>query len=430
MAEDLEGMHFLVTGGGGYLGRHLVDELLSRGSYVTLLASSQNEFFHPRLRKVSWNLCCQDQELFALNFDSEFPRPVALIHLAHSWGNVADKKGQSINLLGTLTLSEWAKEKNIRFIFTSSVSAREGALNIYGKTKFSIEQSLDASNLVICRIGLVYGGRKLSQWGLLCNLVSKTRILPMVDPWVRVQPIHVAKVVEGLIYLATKEKLSKKIYTLAASKDISFGNFLKIISRQKFQRPLLVVPVSSGIILNLLKLIPEKFTSIAVIKDKLLGLVGITTVNNVEDLKELNLEIADIKISDAAELADELLANEARLIMRSIIKKNPKCSSIEKYVSIIKRHHQGRPYKFPSWVIGPFLLRFIEPLPFVHVRSTKATDLLDRFNWALGILESGESATFVYNHSSSQSNKTTLLCVFISEMFFLPIRWLYWKLNK
>ncbi len=430
MSEDIEGIHFLVTGGGGYLGRHLVDELLLRGSYITLLASSQIELFHPRLRKVSWNLSCKSHQLFSLNFDSKFPRPVALIHLAHSWSNAKDEKGQSINLLGTLSLYEWAKEKNIRFIFASSISSRESALNIYGKLKFLIEKSLDAPNVVIARIGLVYGGRNLSQWGLLCSLVGNTRILPMIDPWVRVQPIHVEEVIEGLICISTQENLSKKIYTLAASKDISFGNFLKLISEQKFRRHLLIVPVSSKFIFTLLKLVPENFINTGAIKDRILGLVGITTVNNAEELKELNLEVGDINISDAVEFTDELIANEAIFIMKSIVNRRPNSSSVEKYVLAVKHYHQGRPYQFPFWAINSFLIRFIEPLPFVSARNTKASDLLDRFNLALGILESGESSPLVYNYTSSQSSKGALLCFFISEMVFLPFRWLYWKLNK
>ena len=430
MAEDIEETHFLVTGGGGYLGRHLVDELLLRGSYVTLLASSRIEFFHSRLRKVSWNLSCKSHELVTLNFDSEFPRPVALIHLAHSWSNVTDERGQSINFLGTIALYDWAKEKNVRFIFASSIAARECALNIYGKTKFLIEKSLNTPDVVIARIGLVYGGRELSQWGLLCKLVGKTRILPMVDPWVRVQPIHVEEVIEGIICISTQENLSKKIYTLAASKDISFGNFLKLISEQKFHRPLLIAPVSSKFVFTLLKLVPANFINTAAIKDRVLGLVGITTVNNIEELKELNLEVGDIKISNAVEFSDELIANEAIFIMKSIVNKRPNPSSIQRYVLVIKHYHQGRPYQFPFWVISSFLLRFIEPLPFVNASNTKASDLLDRFNWALGILESGESSPYVYNYTSSQSSKAALLCFFISEIVFLPIRWLYWKVNK
>jgi NADH dehydrogenase len=214
-------------------------------------------------------------------------------------------------------LYQWAKEKNIKFIFASSVSAREGALNIYGKIKYLIEKSIDMPDAVIARIGLVYGGRNLSQWGLLCNLIGKTRILPMVDPWVRVQPIHVEKVIEGIICIATQKNLSRKIYTLATNKDISFGDFLKLISEQKFQRSLRIVPIPSKFIFNFLKLVPANFIDTAAIKDRVLGLVGITKVNNIEELKELNLDIGDIKISDGVEIG--LLTNEHCIMIELIV---------------------------------------------------------------------------------------------------------------
>lgn len=430
MIIDIKGVHFLVTGGGGYLGQHLVEELLLRGSYVTLLTSSKVELTHPRLRNVKWSLYFNGCDLATMNFEKNYPKPNVLIHLAHTWSNAKDQDGQSINLVGTLSLYQWAKEKKIKFIFASSVSAREGALNIYGKIKYLIEKSIDIPDAVIARIGLVYGGRNLSQWGLLCSLIGKTRILPMVDPWVRVQPIHVEKVIEGVIRIATQKNLSRKIYTLATSEDISFGNFLKIISEQKFQRSLWIVPVSSKFIFNFLKLVPENFINTAAIKDRVLGLVGITKVNNIEELKELNLEIGDIKISDGVEFADERLAIEAIWVMKSIVNKHPNPSSIKKYVIAIKQYHQGKPYQFPFWAISPFFLRFIEPLPFGNAKNIKEIDLLARFNWALGILESGETAPMVYNYTANKGNRTILLRVFLSEIVFLPFRWLYWKVKQ
>ncbi len=110
MTNDIRGMHFLVTGGGGYLGQNLVDELLLRGSFVTLLTSSEIALAHHGLRKVKWNLYFKDHELENLKFDNNFPNPSALIHLAHSWSNALDEEGRNINLFGTLNLYKWAKE--------------------------------------------------------------------------------------------------------------------------------------------------------------------------------------------------------------------------------------------------------------------------------------------------------------------------------
>jgi hypothetical protein len=153
-------------------------------------------------------------------------------------------------------------------------------------------------------------------------------------------------------------------------------------------------------------------------------------VDNVEELKELNLEVGDIKISDAVEFADEQIALEAILVMKSIVNKHPNPSSIRKYILAIKQYHQGKLYPFPFWVVSPIFLRFIEPLPFNNSKNIQESDLLGRFNWALGILESGELAPLVYNYRPDKSNRITLLWFFISEIVFLPIRWLYWKLKQ
>jgi nucleoside-diphosphate-sugar epimerase len=427
MANDIRGMHFLVTGGSGYLGQNLVGELLLRGSFVTLLTSSEVALSHHRLRKVKWNLYFKDHELEDLKFDNNFPDPIVLIHLAHSWTNALDEEGRYINLIGTLNLHKWAQERNIKFIFASSVSAREGALNQYGKAKFLIEKSLDLTNTVIARIGLVYGGKKLSQWGLLCKLVGRTRILPMVDPWVRVQPIPLEKVIEGLICIAIQDRLPRKIYTLATNNDISFGDFLKLISEQAFHRTLLIVPISSKLIFYILDLVPQIIINTAAIKDRILGLIGITKINNIEELNELNLAIGDIKIFEDIELIQEKITNEAILVMTSIANKCPSASSIEKYVLAIKQFHDGAPYRLPFWVITPFLLRLIEPLPSANMKNTKAGELLDRFNLALGILESGESANQIYNYTSGNSNIVFIVFILIIEAVLLPVRWAYWR---
>lgn len=296
-----------------------------------------------------------------------------------------------------------------------------------GKVKFLIEKSLDLPNTVIAKIGLIYGGKKLSQWGMLCKLVGRTRILPMVDPWVRVQPIPVEKVIEGLICIAIRDRLPRKIYTLATNNDISFGDFLKLISEQAFHRPLLIVPIPSKLIFYIISLVPENFINTAAIKDRILGLIGIKKVNNIEELNELNLSIGGIEIFEDIELTQEKIINEAILVMTSITNKRPSASSIEKYVLAIKQFHHGAPYRFPFWMVTPFFLRLIEPLPFGNMKNTKAGELLDRFNLALGILESGESANQVYNYTSGNSNIVFIAFILIIEAVLLPIRWAYWR---
>ena len=429
MTDKFTNQHFLVTGSSGYIGSSLTEELLSRGFYVTLLTSSNSRLAHPRLRNIKWSLTSEEGGVDYAMLDNHFPKPSVIFHLAHSWTNLEGLQGRDVNLHGSLALYEWAKINDIRFIFASSVSARKDALNRYGRTKYLIEQPLVTPYAVIARIGLVYGGIEASQWGLLCKIVGNTRILPMVDPWVRVQPIHLEEVVDALISIATKSNLIKKIYILASDKDISFGDFLKIISLQQFHRSLFILPVPSKIILNFLKLVPRKLIDVTHVQERIYGLAGIKKVENNEDLRELSLIVRDINISNITHGVEVQLAREAELFMKSIINKSPSIDAIEKYVFAIKNYHQGCPYIIPFWVVTPSLLKIIEPLPFAQLDNKNASELLSRLNLALGILESGDAAGIIYNYTDSRGNRSEAIKALILEVLLFPIRWLYWKLK-
>ncbi len=64
--------------------------------------------------------------------------------------------------------------------------------------KWQVEQLLDRQGEVAARVGLVYGGPRQAMFGLLCTLVERAPVLPMIDPWREVQPIHLREVARGL----------------------------------------------------------------------------------------------------------------------------------------------------------------------------------------------------------------------------------------
>jgi len=424
----IKGKHFLVTGGSGYLGAEFIETLLSREAFVTLLTTSEMLIQNPRLHSIQWRLEGGSKELSELILNRNFPAPEALFHLAHSWINPVNDSGEQINLVGSIALYEWAKNNKIRFIFASSASSREGALNHYGKIKYQAEQLMEFPNAVVARIGLVYGGKQTSQWGLLCKLVGKTRLLPMVDPWVRVQPIHIGEVVDGLITIGVGENISHKVYVLASNKDMAFGEFLCKISEQLYSRKLIVVPVPGRAILLLLDLIPNFFLNTAAIKDRVLGLMGIKRIDNHIDLVELNLKIGEVKIESNKQARSLDIRREAHLIMEGILKKSPSTDSIDRYQKAIELFYYNKPYNFPFWVVNSSLARLIEPLPWGVESNAKATELLARFNLALAILESGEGASLIYNYKSNKSNRLSCLKVCLIEAIAFPFRWLYWKI--
>ncbi|HDP97805.1 MAG TPA: NAD-dependent epimerase/dehydratase family protein [bacterium] len=146
-------MHFLVTGGAGFIGSHLVERLLERGDEITCV-DNFNDYYDPKVKYknietvrnhpgyclVTGDILNEQllKQLFSQNkFD-------AIIHLAARAGVrpsvLQPKLYQEVNIRGTLNLLEMAKEHQTeKFVMASSSS-------VYGnnhKVPFSETDSVD-----------------------------------------------------------------------------------------------------------------------------------------------------------------------------------------------------------------------------------------------------------------------------------------------
>ena len=127
--------HFLVTGGAGFIGSHLVDALLADGHRVTVL-DNFDPFYaravkernvrdhrgHPAWRLIEGDLRCLDAVQRDLEADY-----TAIVHLAAKAGvrpSINDPRSyQEVNVGGTQNLLEFAKAHGTQqFVFASSSS--------------------------------------------------------------------------------------------------------------------------------------------------------------------------------------------------------------------------------------------------------------------------------------------------------------------
>ncbi|MDE2149171.1 MAG: GDP-mannose 4,6-dehydratase [Gammaproteobacteria bacterium] len=130
--------HALVTGGAGFIGSHLIDQLLAEGARVTVVDNFDPHYDpalkranlaphrgHPRLALHEIDL----RDAAALNrLPGEFD---LIVHLAARAGvrtSLADPVGyQAANVMGTVHLLEFARRRGIRgFVFGSSSSVYGG----------------------------------------------------------------------------------------------------------------------------------------------------------------------------------------------------------------------------------------------------------------------------------------------------------------
>jgi UDP-glucose 4-epimerase len=175
-------MHYLVTGGAGFIGSHVTDQLLSEGHYVTVVDRLTTGYLsnlspHPRLTFIPKNvLDCQPQD---------FQSPInGVVHLAatasvhESWNNPLESHDNNLSVtIAVLLLCQ--RLKIPRLVFASSAAVYGNTIHLpivethpinpispYGLQKLSCEQyaSLFAKPMGISCIALrlfnVFGPRQ------------------------------------------------------------------------------------------------------------------------------------------------------------------------------------------------------------------------------------------------------------------------------
>ncbi|WP_336218650.1 NAD-dependent epimerase/dehydratase family protein [Citrobacter amalonaticus] len=146
-----------VTGGTGFIGKYIVDDLLSRGFTVRALTRSARHETRDNLVWVRGSL--EDYEaLTRLVTGADF-----IVHCAGQVRGRAEDVFTRCNVEGSLRLMQAARESGRcrRFLFISSLAARHPELSWYANSKFVAEQKLTAMasdiELGIFRPTAVYG---------------------------------------------------------------------------------------------------------------------------------------------------------------------------------------------------------------------------------------------------------------------------------
>ncbi|WP_140847422.1 hypothetical protein [Sphingomonas glacialis] len=199
-------------------------------------------------------------------------------------------------------------------VFISSQSARQNALNRYGRMKWAIEQSIpDATSL---RVGLVYGGPRKAMYGLLCRL-AQLPVLPMIEPGRMVQPIHIDEVVRGV--LSAADGRARGVVALAGSEPIAFGDVLKALALAYGGKRLPMLPVPLRLAL-LACAVSERIPFVPTVdKERVLGLAGTEPIDSALDLVRLGVDVAPMSLRLPREPAGRrALLSEARMFLRYV----------------------------------------------------------------------------------------------------------------
>ncbi len=222
-------MKIAVTGGTGFVGRNLVNRLLSDNHEITILANRQSakELFGKKVRAVSGSVH---------NFSDLIPAFQESQVVYHLVGIIAETRKNTFEKTvaeGTKNIVAACREAGVKkIIYLSSLGTSANAQSAYHKTKYLAEQSVINSGLewVIFRSSIIYGKGD----GFLTIMSKIIRMLPFVpifgDGEYKLQPIHINDLTEVMAAAAMDSRAVGQIIDLGGPEQLEYVqviNYLK-----------------------------------------------------------------------------------------------------------------------------------------------------------------------------------------------------------
>ena len=262
--------NFLVTGGAGFIGSHLVDRLLATGVERVTVVDDFNDFYDPSIKrdnirdhvndpryKISEvdirDRAALDQIFEKNNFD-------CIVHLAARAGVRPSLSEPQLytetNINGTLNLLELARQKNIKqFVFGSSSSV----YGINAKVPFSEDDPISqpispyaatkgAGELLchtyshlyelrcIClRFFTVYGPRQRPDLAIhkFARLISQGKPIPVFgDGTTRRDYTYVDDIIDGVTAAIDYDKSNYEVINLGESRTVELRELISLLEKE------------------------------------------------------------------------------------------------------------------------------------------------------------------------------------------------------
>jgi NADH dehydrogenase len=234
----------LVTGGTGFVGRHLIRGMRAQGVAVRALVR------HPDragdLRELGAELVVGD-----ISDRQSLEKACAGIErVVHLVGIIQEGPGvtfQEVHVEGTRNLLEAAKKAGVRhFFYQSALGTRPAARSEYHKTKWQAEELVRASGIAytILRPSLIYGPG--DQFTLrLAGIIRSSPVLPVIGSGrSKIQPIFVDDVVACIIKAVTSDSFFNEIYEVGGPEQLTYEEVTRAIAAAMgIDRPVVRMPL-------------------------------------------------------------------------------------------------------------------------------------------------------------------------------------------
>jgi nucleoside-diphosphate-sugar epimerase len=232
-----------VTGGTGFIGRHVIAALVQAGDrrLRCLTRAGVATAGHANIEAIQGELEKPESYLESLQ------GAAVVLHLAAKTGKGRQSDYMRTNLEGTRSLLRACRQAGVaRFVYVSSIAAtfQDKTAYHYAESKWQAEQAVRASGLtyLIVRPTLVFGHGSAT-WNNLV-LLARLPVIPVLGGGlVRVQPIYVDDVAAYLVSMLDESLLPNRAVDLGGPDVVSMEELLRRIHRARRGREAAVIHV-------------------------------------------------------------------------------------------------------------------------------------------------------------------------------------------
>lgn len=273
----MEKRNVLVTGGAGFIGSHLVDKLLSEGSWNVTVVDDFNDFYSPDIKRRNVASHLEDGNYRLVEADIRDEARLAeifawsafdvIVHLAARAGvrpSLSEPKLYTeTNINGTVNLLELAREHGIKqFVFGSSSSVYGindkvpfaeddpifNPISPYAATKAAGElichtySHLFGIRCVCLRFFTVYGARQRPDLAIhkFSRLISDGKPIPMFgDGSARRDYTYVDDIIQGVRAAIDYDRSEYEVFNLGESQTTELRELISLLEQSLGKKALI-----------------------------------------------------------------------------------------------------------------------------------------------------------------------------------------------
>jgi len=240
-------MRIAITGGTGFVGRHLARDLAARGQEVVLIARGKDLRDESIYRLAGASFFSSDlsdpQEL-----RRAFSGCAAVAHCAGINREIGTQTYQRVHIEGTQHVVEAARQAGVRkLVLLSFLRARPNCGSAYHESKWAAEKFVRASGLdyTIFKAGVIYG-RGDHMLDHLSHALYTFPIFGLVGmKEKRIRPLAVEDLVTAIVASFQDGRLSKKTVSITGPEEIVLGEAVRRVGQVTCRNPLyLPMPIA------------------------------------------------------------------------------------------------------------------------------------------------------------------------------------------